>query len=216
MSRKARRSGVGRRDRSELETALRRARVLDAAVAEFAEQGFDGAQMGVIAARAEVSVAETLALFDSREHLLASAIEKTTREAFDAVRQAVESVRHPHERLLALVDSLSANLDENHDLLRVYAQRRPGLPLAVRRCIEERVRPIIVSFDEWVLALTIDATKTVPLKGVDAEALAYTLIGAVTTAAATAAEAGASRPLDVAAGHVRGVIERLIGPVGGN
>ncbi|MGH7288555.1 MAG: TetR family transcriptional regulator, partial [Myxococcota bacterium] len=45
-----------REERRERELELRRADVLAAALAEFAEKGFDGAQMSALAARAEVAL----------------------------------------------------------------------------------------------------------------------------------------------------------------
>lgn len=48
------------------------ARLLDAAVAEVAESGFDGLTVRLVAARAGVSVATAYSYFSSKEHLLTS------------------------------------------------------------------------------------------------------------------------------------------------
>ena len=193
-----------------MEAALRRAHVLDAAGAEFAEKGFDGAQVGAIAARAEVSLATVYALFDSKEILFESVIEKTAHAIRDTVRSKVEGIPDPRERLLALVDALFACFAENQDLLRIYARGTHGLPWRIRQSMGDRAQSIFASFAEWVRSLTTEATATGSLRGLDADALALTLIGSVTTAAAAAVEGTTAQSLEVTAGHVRAVFERLI------
>jgi len=193
-----------------MEAALRRAHVLDAAAAEFAEKGFDGAQVGAIAARAEVSLATVYALFESKEILFESVIEKTAHAIRDTVRSKVESIQDPREKLLALVEALFACFSENQDLLRIYARGTHGLPWRIRQSMGDRAQSIFASFSEWVRRLTTEATATGPLRGLDADAVALTLIGSVTTAAAAAVEGTTSQPLEVTAGHVRAVFERLI------
>lgn len=210
MNSSSARSGARRRERREMEAALRREHVLDAAAAEFAEKGFDGAQVGAIAARAEVSLASVYALFESKELLFASVIEGTAQAIRDAVRARVEAVPAPRERLLALVDSLFACFAENQDLLRIYARGTHGLPWRIRQSMGDRAQSIFSGFSEWVRILTTEATEAGELEGLDAEALALTLIGSVTTAAAAAAEGTSSPSLEATAGHVRKIFERLI------
>ena len=72
-------------ERKERQTSLRRAHILEAAASEFATKGFDGAQVGAIAAHAEVSLASVYGLFPSKEQLFQAVIE-TTAQAMRATR----------------------------------------------------------------------------------------------------------------------------------
>ena len=71
-----------REERRERELELRRADVIAAAAAEFAEKGFDGAQMSALAARAEVALGTLYSLFESKEQLFQAVIETSA----DAIR----------------------------------------------------------------------------------------------------------------------------------
>ena len=192
-----------------METALRRAHVIDAAAAEFAEKGFDGAQVGEIAARAEVSLGTVYALFDAKEGLFQAVIESAAESIRDTVRAKVEAVSDPQERLLTLVDSLFACFAESEDLLRIYARATHGLPWRIRQSMGDRTQALFTSFTEWVRGLAAEATATGSLAGLEPDALALTLVGSVTTAAAAAAERTTDRPLDELAIDVRRIFERL-------
>jgi AcrR family transcriptional regulator len=192
-----------------MEAALRRAHVIDAAAAEFAEKGFDGAQVGEIAARAEVSLGTVYAMFDAKEGLFQTVIENAAESIRETVRAKVEAIPDPQERLLALIDSLFACFAENEDLLRIYARATHGLPWRIRQSMGDRTQMIFASFSEWVHGLATEATATRSLEGLEADALALTLIGSVTTAAAAAAEGTSHQPLDALAGDVRRIFERL-------
>lgn len=210
MRSKTRITGLRQRERREVEASLRRTHVIEAAASEFAEKGFDGAQVGAIAARAEVSLATVYALFESKEALFESVIRNTAEAIRDAVRSEVDSVADPRERLLVLVDSLFACFAENQDLLRIFARGTHGLPWRIRQSMGDGAQEIFTSFSGWVRKLTAEATHTGPLEGLDSHALALMLIGSVTTAAAEAAEGTSRRSLDETAGHVRQIFEHLV------
>ncbi len=200
-----------RSERRNLEAALRRSHVLDAAAAEFAEKGFDGAQVAEIASRAEVSLGTVYAMFEAKEGLFQAVIENAAESIRETVRAKVEGIPDPQERLLALIDSLFACFSENQDLLRIYARATHGLPWRIRQSMGDRTQAIFASFSGWVRGLTQEAAASGPLQGIDPEALALTLIGSVTTAAAAAAEGTSQRGLDALAGDVRRIFERLFG-----
>lgn len=200
-----------RSERRDLEAALRRSHVLAAAATEFAEKGFDGAQVAEIASRAEVSLGTVYAMFEAKEGLFQAVIENAAESIRETVRAKVEGIPDPQDRLLALIDSLFACFAENEDLLRIYARATHGLPWRIRQSMGNRAQAIFTSFSGWVRGLTQEATSSGPLQGIDPEALALALIGSVTTAAAAAAEGTSQRGLDALAGDVRRVFERLFG-----
>ena len=193
-----------------METALRRAHVIEAAAAEFAEKGFNGAQVGEIATRAEVSLGSVYAMFEAKEGLFQAVIEGAAESIRETVRAKVEAIPDPQERLLALVDSLFACFSDNEDLLRIYSRATHGLPWRIRQSMGDRAQVIFAGFTGWVRELAMEATAAGPLEGVDADALALMLIGSVTTAAAAVAEGTTKQPLDSLARDVRRIFERLI------
>ena len=84
-----------RSERRNLEAALRRSHVLDAAAAEFAEKGFDGAQVAEIASRAEVSLGTVYAMFEAKEGLFQAVIENAAESIRETVRAKVEGIPDP-------------------------------------------------------------------------------------------------------------------------
>ena len=94
-----------REERREREIELRRADVLAAAAEEFAEKGFDGAQMSALAARAEVALGTLYSLFESKEQLFEAVISAGADALQQQLRAQVESVPDPRERLLRLIDA---------------------------------------------------------------------------------------------------------------
>lgn len=200
-----------RLERREMEAALRRAHVLEAAAAEFAEKGFHGAQVGEIAARAEVSLGTVYSMFEAKEGLFQAVIEDAAESMRETVQAKVESIPEPRERLLGLIDSLFACFSENQDLLRIYAGATHGLPWRIRQTMGDRTQAIFAGFTEWVRELTAEATAAGPLDDLDADALALTLIGSVTTAAAAAAEGTSQQPLESLARDVRRIFCRILG-----
>lgn len=108
-----------------------RARLYDAALAEFARVGFDRASVAKIARDAGVARASFYFHFPSREHVL---LELQWRKEL----QLVERVR-PHHRLAdalraladALVDALAdiESPEVARDMLRIYVRRPPQLAL---------------------------------------------------------------------------------------
>ena len=192
--------------------ALRRAHVIEAASAEFAEKGFDGAQVGEIAARAEVSLGTVYSMFEAKEGLFEAVIENAAESIRETVRAKVEAIPDPNERLLALIDSLFTCFAENEALLRIYARAAHGLPWRIRQSMGDRAQVLFASFTEWVRELAVEATAKGPLEGFGPDAIALTAIGSVTTAAAAAAEGTSRQPLEVLARDVRRVFERILDP----
>lgn len=191
---------AGRRER---ELALRREDVVAAASRVFSAKGFQGAQMSEIAARAEVSLASVYQLFASKDELF-EAVTATAAEAVEAmIRARVEATQGASAKLLAVADAMFACFEQNQDLLKIYARATHGFPWRARGELGDRTRRISDRFAEWVVGLARAAGRAGALRGLDPEAFASALIGAVLTTATRAVESDDAASLARMAPRVR-------------
>jgi len=136
----------------------------------------------------------------------------TAAEAIRAVvTRRVETLEDPRERLLCVIDSLFSCYDENQDLLLIYTRATNGLPWRIREAMGEEPLHILRDFIEWVIGLARHAESAGALRGLDPEAFALSLVGAINTASAYWLETAPDRPLSKAAPAVRAVFERILG-----
>lgn len=116
--------------------------LLDAAVAEFASKGYEGATVAGIARRAGVTTGAVYAHFRGKLALLLEAVGLHTADTF--VRRALGIARRPaHEMAHSLARGLVGAPVVHRDLLLidaiVRARRDPGLARTYRRVIEAHV-----------------------------------------------------------------------------
>ena len=199
-----------REQRRERELALRRADVLAAASAVFAEKGFGDAQMGEIAALAEVSTASLYATFAGKDELYREVITTAAAAVREAVRATVEGVADPRERLLTAIDSLFACWERNQALLRIYARGTHGLPWRIRESMGEDALRIFQEFSAWIEELAADAQRAGYLGGLDPATFALALVGTASTVSSHWIEVTPERPLTDAVAPVRAIFERLL------
>jgi AcrR family transcriptional regulator len=199
-----------REQRRERELALRRADVVAAASAVFAEKGFGDAQMGEIAARAEVSTASLYALFAGKDELYREVITTAAGVVLEAVRAAVEAVADPRERLLVAIDSLFACWERDQALLRIYMRGAQGLPWRIRESMGEDALQIFQEARAWIEELAVGARRAGYLAGLDPTAFALALMGTATTVSMHWLETTPDRPLSEAVAPVRAIFERLL------
>lgn len=207
-------SASPRASRREQERSLRREDVLAAAQAVFAEKGFHGAQMGEIAARAEVSLASVYQLVSSKDELFQSVIERSARLVRAEVEARVAAIPEPGQRLLGLVDALFACFEANEDLLRIYTHATHGMPWQVRQALGEGPHEQWAEFRRYVIGVARAARGQGAARGLDPEAAALCLLGAVSHAAVHAVESGDPRALKTLAPRVRAVLARALGDAG--
>ena len=204
-----------REQRRERELALRRADVVAAASAVFAEKGFGDAQMGEIAARAEVSTASLYALFAGKDELYREVITTAAGVVLEAVRAAALAVADPRERLLVVIDSLFACWERDQALLRIYIRGTQGLPWRIRESMGEHALELFHEFRAWIEALAADAQRAGHLPGLDPATFALALMGTATTVSMHWLETAPERPLTEAVAPVRAIVERLLASGGG-
>ena len=198
-----------RAHRRERERVLRREDILAAASQVFAEKGFHDAQVSQIATRAEVSLASVYQHFPSKESMFEAVVAGVASAIDVAIRQRVEGVADPSERLLAVGDAMFDCFDQNQDLLRIYARATQGVPWRASSELGGRTTEISHDFTAWVVSLARDAERAGALQGLDPEVFASTLIGAVMTVAMRAVEADDARALAEIAPGLRAIVTRV-------
>jgi AcrR family transcriptional regulator len=201
-----------REERRERELELRRADVLAAAAAEFAEKGFDGAQMSALAARAEVALGTLYSLFESKEQLFQAVIETSANAVRDAVQAEVMAVAGARERLLHLVDVCFERFRNEPVFFRIYTQSTAGWPARIRAAMGESAHAQFSEFGEWIVGLARDAAAAGALRGVDPETFGLALMGALVNVTAAITAGTASRSVETHAAGVRALFDRLLAP----
>jgi len=196
-----------RRDR---EQASRRSDVVAAASVVFAEKGFHDTQIAEIARVSELSLASIYSLFSGKDEIYDEVIASAAGSVREAVEREVESVSDPAERLLRVIDSLFTCWQDNHHFIHIYARGTQGLPWATRQVMGEGALWIFRSFRDWVISLARAAARSGHLRGVDPEAFAIAMIGAMTRTAVHWIEEYPDRPLSQAAPLVRAIFSRLV------
>jgi AcrR family transcriptional regulator len=138
-----------------------RARILDAARAVFAEQGFVGATMAAIAARAEVGAASLYRYFPSKEGLFDAAIPPAVARDFEALLD---------RRVRALGASLARSKDDAGDeMLRFWAAHRLAVVVLLDRAAGTAHAGFGAGFVERLVALSVEQLRAVhPGAGIDA------------------------------------------------
>ena len=201
-----------REERRERELELRRADVLAAAAAEFAEKGFAGAQMSALAARAEVALGTLYSLFESKEQLFQVVVE-TRADAFRTALEAeIAAVSGARERVLRLIDASFERFRSDPVFFRIFAQSTHGLPSRIRDAMGESAQARFADFVRWVVGLARDAAAAGALRGVDPEAFGLALMGALVNVTTAIIEGITTRPAEQLAADVRALFERLLAP----
>ena len=202
--------GSIRKVRRDREAELRRADIVAAASAVFAEKGFQGAQVAEISARAELSLNSVYALFKGKEELYEAVLHAAAATIRDEVQAKAEALSDPGAQLLSVIDTLFACFDSHRPLLRIYARTTGGLPWRVHQALGQDSFEILQEFTSWLVDVARRAAEKGSLSGVDPETLAFSLIGTITTAASRWVEEPAQESLASAAPRVRALFECLI------
>lgn len=118
-SRTSRRAEVRQREREE---------ILDAALASFADRGFEATSVHDVAAAARVSVGHIYNLIGNKRTLYEAVIDREGKEMMRAVDTTLDGLasRPAVERLDALVDTALAFVDEHRGFFRLYLNETGG------------------------------------------------------------------------------------------
>jgi AcrR family transcriptional regulator len=208
----AQRSGRSRRDeRRADEIARRRNDILAAAASVFAAKGYHDAQISDIAAAAEVSRASIYSIFEGKQELYSEVISTAAKAIDERVHAAAARLDDPADQLLSVIDTLFECYEANLDLLRIYALGTHGLRFKAREVIGDSSTEIFVAFTNWVVTLAQRAKQAGYLRGHDPEAVAVSLVGAVTTMGARWVEFTPERPISQAVPVLRAIFRDVVG-----
>jgi AcrR family transcriptional regulator len=175
------------RRRQELE--LRRADVLAAATAVFAERGFNGAQVSEIASRAQVSNSTIYGLFDGKEELYLAVLRDVSLGIRSRVGDAVDAIPDPVERLLAVVDALVCTFETDRQRLHLFLRDSHALPWKVRESRDDQDHAVYGEFSEWITKVAENAREAGRLRVMSPGTFAHFLLGSVATALMQSVEA---------------------------
>ena len=192
------------------EVARRRDDILNAAASVFAARGYHDAQISDIAAAAEMSRASLYAMFEGKQELYYEVVTTAANAINEMVRREVASLDDPGEQLLGVIDSLFRCYEANQDLLRIYTLGTDGISFRARDAMGDSSHRIFVEFTDWVAAIARRAKRAGYLRGQDADAVAVSLVGAVTTRAARWLEFTPDKPLSRAAPAVRAIFRAVV------
>jgi len=160
-------------------------KILTAARAVFAENGYSGAHVDEIAERAGVNKATLYYQIGDKDTLYANVIHQVIGNIAQNIAAAVAKVDHPEEKLKAYINCIAANVDKNPELppimMREIAADGAHLPRVVIEDIisvltilagileEGRKKGIFVEVDPFLIHMMIVGTilfykKAVPIK----------------------------------------------------
>lgn len=111
----------GRRERKKEET---RRRIIGAAIALFAEHGFEDTTMEGIADAADVAKATLYSYFPVKEALVIAHLQEVGKDAEPLFRQMLRQVPDTRSRLHALYRASAHWFEEHPDILRIYLRYR--------------------------------------------------------------------------------------------
>jgi AcrR family transcriptional regulator len=115
--------------------AARRDEVLDAALVEFAERGFDGASTEDIARRAGISQPYLFRLFGTKKELFKASVTRCFRETLELFQRSAEGTRG-EEALRAIGHAYQEQLES--DRMRLRAQMQ-----AYAACDDPEIRAVV-------------------------------------------------------------------------
>lgn len=115
--------------------AERRDQVLDAALVEFAERGYEGASTEDIARRAGISQPYLFRLFGTKKELFKAAVARCLRETLELFQRAAEGKRG-EEALEAIGAAYREQLEEDRTRLRAQMQ-------AYAACDDPEIRDVV-------------------------------------------------------------------------
>jgi AcrR family transcriptional regulator len=115
--------------------AARREDVLDAALVEFADHGFEGASTEDIARRAGISQPYLFRLFGTKKELFKAAVARCLRETLELFQRAAEGKRG-EEALKAIGEAYKRQLEEDRTRLRAQMN-------AYVACEDPEVREVV-------------------------------------------------------------------------
>jgi AcrR family transcriptional regulator len=178
---------VTRSRRRQARSTVTRTALLDAALAEFAAHGFEGASTRTIAARAGTHQPQINYHFDSKEALWRAAVDHLFARLDDTVRHHLESLpaADDRERLASEIRAFTRAAAELPELNRIMVQEATIDSDRLRWIVEQHTRPRF----ERLTSTWRDLRRAGLVPDIDEVVLYYSLVGAASLAYVNAPEA---------------------------
>jgi TetR/AcrR family transcriptional regulator len=156
-----------------------RARILQAALQEFSEEGYAGARTDRIAKRAGVNIALVFYYFKSKDQLYGAVLEQIFTDWSHAVAPALEAKGTTHDRIVGYVQNYFGYIASAPSRPRIVQQEmmrrgRIGSP-HLRQLARRFIKPVYKKLNQ-ILSHGIKAGEVHPL---DAEQVVYSLVGII-------------------------------------
>jgi AcrR family transcriptional regulator len=181
------------------------AKILDAAEAMFAEQGFEKTQLEEVAARAGYTRGAIYAHYASKEDLFLALMEHRVLTKFTAIRQVIEAEPEVSERPGIFKRWLASQLNDHAwgTLMlefKLYALRRPRSREKLQHMFDLLLRPSGNDFIEVLFGHDLDKTTRAAIER------RLAVMGAILSAVILESH---FRPKLLPKQHLRGVLEEL-------
>ena len=98
----------------------KRQRILDAAIAEFSEHGFDSANINTIAQRSDVSVGSLYKYFENKENLFLAIVHVCVEKLKAVLEDIIKSDEKLESRIEKIIKAIQVHTRENVHLTKLY------------------------------------------------------------------------------------------------
>jgi len=201
--------------RRQLRSEITRAKLLEAALTEFAAHGFEATSTRAIAVAAETQQPQINYHFDSKESLWRAAVDLLFDRLDEAIRSRTAALPPPSDEREAFahqVETFVRSVAELPELNRIMVHEATAVSDRLRWIVERHTRPRFDLVTSTWRRLRGDGA----VRDIDDVVLYYVLIGAASLPYVNAAEArllgyDTAAPQFVDA-HVQALVDMLIGP----
>lgn len=140
---------MGRPPASEIDTATPE-RLIEAAIVEFANAGFDGARLEDIAERAGIRRSSLLYHFDTKEALYAAVVHRSFAQIGAALLAGLSQTGPFGDRLANTAESFARFIDKHPALARLIVREILDRRGPVREMLKTVVLPLLDQIEEFV------------------------------------------------------------------
>lgn len=189
---------------------FKRERIIQEMIELFAERGFHGATLDVLAERLRVTKPFVYQFFRSKEDLLVTVYERGARHIVELIDEALKRDAPPYELLYRFVYSFAHQNVESRAIGAVYLQEEKNIPAARLRV----VRAVQKEFDDKLTALIARGIKQGEFDVKDPRLAAFAIIGMVRWIQQWYSQMEGAPPAPHVADHFAQFALRLVGYTG--
>ncbi len=152
-------------------------RILNAAVEEFVEYGYDGAHMQRIAEKSGTNKSIIYYYFKNKENLYEEVLSSIFEKSFDNVEMALNKKMSLNKTLTYLIENYINFLEQNPSLLRIMMWENASGGKHIKKLMKKRGSDSAFNVAEKLLRLLEDTIKRGELRHVDATQTIISVVG---------------------------------------